>query len=79
MPFRGLGFGAGELSSRPEALLDDLVGCFAVEDALAPGVVGGVEAAEQLLKLGVRPDGDPSTSLPTRPLNLSTMPFVWGE
>ena len=56
--FRCLGFGAAELSSNSEALLDDLIGCLAVEDALAAGVVGGVEAPEQPLQLGVRPNGD---------------------
>ena len=48
----------GELAARLEALGDDLVGRLAVEHALAAGVVGGVEPAQQPFELGVGPDGD---------------------
>ncbi|MBU8541875.1 hypothetical protein [Falsiroseomonas tokyonensis] len=53
-----LRLGPDELASRFEALGDELVERLAVEHALAAGVVGGIEAAEQLLELDVRPDGD---------------------
>jgi hypothetical protein len=43
-----LRLGPSELASRFEALGDDLVGCSSFDDALAAGVVGGIEAAEQL-------------------------------
>ena len=36
---------------------DDSVGCLAVQHALAPGIVGGVEAAQKLFELAVRVDG----------------------
>ncbi|WP_043837846.1 hypothetical protein [Muricoccus aerilatus] len=78
-PFRRFGFGAGELSLCPEAFLDHLVGCFSVEDALAAGVVSGVEALEQTLNWTWDQMVMPSPSLPTRPLNLSTIPFGRGE
>lgn len=41
-----------------EALGHHLIGRLAVECALSPCVVGGVEAAQQLLELAVRVDGD---------------------
>jgi hypothetical protein len=69
----------GELATSLEALGDDLIRRLAVQHALAPGVVGGVEPAQQPLELGCEWMVMPSTSLPTRPLNRSTMPFVWGE
>ncbi len=50
--------GVGQPPSGLEALGDDLVRRLAVEHALAAGVVGGVEAAQQLLELLVGPDGD---------------------
>jgi hypothetical protein len=50
--------GIGELAARLEAFGDDLVRRLAVEHALAAGVVGGSEAAEQPLELLVGPDGD---------------------
>jgi len=50
--------GVGELAPRLEAFEDDLVGRLAVQHALATGVVGGAEAAQQPLELSVGPDGD---------------------
>ena len=48
----------GEFGFGFEVLGYDLVGCFAVQHALAPGVVGLVEAAQQLLQGTVRVDVD---------------------
>src|SRR5215208_3116377 len=48
----------GEPATRFEAFSDDLVWCFAVEHALVAGVVGSIEAAQQLLELDMRVDGD---------------------
>ena len=50
--------GVGELAACLEALGGDLVRRLAVKHALATGVVGGVEATQQLLELLVGPDGD---------------------
>ena len=47
-----------EFAALLEALGDDLVRCLAVEGTLAAAVIGGIEATEQLLKLGMRVDGD---------------------
>ena len=41
-----------------EALGDDLIWCHAVEHALAARVVGGIEAAQQMLEVPVGIDGD---------------------
>ena len=48
----------GELGVGLEVPGDDLVGCFAAQHALAPGVVGLVEAAQQLFQGTVRVDVD---------------------
>src|SRR5690349_2076350 len=52
----GLGFGQGGLGGEP--LSDDLIGCLAVQHPLPTGVVGGIEAAQELCELSVRIDGD---------------------
>jgi hypothetical protein len=36
---------------RFEAFGDDLIRCFSIEHALSPGVVGGIEAAKELLEI----------------------------
>src|SRR3712207_3364189 len=41
-----------------QALADDLLGRAAAQDALAAGVVGGVEARQQALEVAVARDGD---------------------
>lgn len=69
----------GEVLLSSEALPANLVGCLAVEDALAASVVSGVEAAEQLLKLGVRLDGDVEHLITYAAVEPLTIPFVWGE
>jgi hypothetical protein len=50
--------GIDQLSSGLEALGDDLIRRLAVQHALAAGVVGGVEAAQQMLEVAVGMDGD---------------------
>src|SRR3712207_7108163 len=50
--------GVGQPPSGLEALGDDLVRRLAVEHALAAGVVGGVEAAQQPLEVPVGVHGD---------------------
>ena len=50
---------ASELVSGLEAFGDDLTGCFALEDPLAAGIVGGVEASQELFELLMEVDGDP--------------------
>ena len=47
----------GELATSLETLGDDPVRRFAVEHALAPGVVGGVATAQQLFEVLVEGDG----------------------
>lgn len=48
----------GELGFGVAALGHDLVGCPAVEHALAAGAAGGVEAAQEWFELAVRADVD---------------------
>jgi hypothetical protein len=48
----------GKFATGFEAFGDDLVGGPAVEHALAAGVVGGIEAAQQPLEVAVGVDGD---------------------
>lgn len=50
--------GFGEIRAGFEAFGDDLIGCLAAENALASGVVGGVEAAQKVFELAVGVDGD---------------------
>ena len=50
--------GIDQLSPGLEALGDDLIRRLAVQHALAPGVVGGVEAAQRMLEVAVGMDGD---------------------
>ena len=50
--------GVGQLAPGFEALGDDLIRRLAIEHALPAGVVGGVEAAQQLLEIPVRIDGN---------------------
>src|SRR3712207_5980292 len=50
--------GLGALALGFETFADNLIGCLAVEHALAAGVVGGIEAAQQLFKILVRIDGN---------------------
>src|SRR5829696_4707240 len=75
--------GVGEPSARLEALGDDLIGRLAVQHALAAGVVGGVEAAQQPLEVAVVGDQMVMPRAPRcrpgRPLKRSTMPSVWGD
>ena len=52
-----LGFWVGKFGTGFEAFGDDLAGCLAVEDALAAAVVGGVEAAQELLEVAMGVDG----------------------
>src|SRR3954451_18694888 len=55
-PSGRFGFGQGGLGGEP--LSDDLIGCLALQHTLPTGVVGGVEAAQELFELIVRIDGD---------------------
>src|SRR3954468_10040435 len=55
-PSGSLGFGQGGLGGEP--LGDDLIGCLALQHTLPTGVVGGVEAAQELFELIMRIDGD---------------------
>ncbi len=48
----------GQLATGFETFADHLIGCLAVEHALAAGVVGGIEAAQQLVKILVRIEGN---------------------
>ena len=48
--------GQGGLGGEP--LNDDLIGCLALQHTLPTGVVGGIEAAQELFELVVRIDGD---------------------
>ena len=48
--------GQGRLGGEP--LSNDLIGCLAFQYTLPTGVVGGVEAAQELFELIVRIDGD---------------------
>ncbi len=57
---------------------NDLLRCFAIEHALSAAVVGGIEAAQELLELAVGVDVIPNPSLPMRALQRSTMPLVCG-
>jgi hypothetical protein len=50
--------GIGHPSALLHAFGDDLIGCLAVEHALAAAVVGSVEAARRLLELLMEPDAD---------------------
>src|SRR3954452_14769973 len=58
-PSGPLGFGQGGLGGEP--LGDDLIGCLAFQHTLPTGVVGGIEAAQELFELvmGVDGDGEP--------------------
>jgi hypothetical protein len=58
--------GTGELVPSFAAFRDDLIRRLAVEHALAEGVVGGVEPAQELLEVTVRVNGD-AQHLPADP------------
>jgi hypothetical protein len=51
-----LGSGQGGLGGEP--LSHDLIGCLARQHTLPTGVVGGIEAPQELFELIVRRDGD---------------------
>src|SRR3712207_1099485 len=61
-------FGVGQLSLDLEALGDDLIRRPAVEHALAPCFVGGVEAMQPLLEVGMRMDDQAQHLAATRSL-----------
>jgi hypothetical protein len=66
---------------RFEVFGDDLVGCFSIEDALPPGVVGGVEAANQLLEIAVSVDRDAedfTADPPVEAFDHAIVCGVWG-
>ena len=67
-----------ELRFGVEVLGCDLAGRFAVQHALAPGVVGRVEAASICSSARCEWTLMLSTSLLIRPLKRSVMPLVWG-
>ncbi len=67
---------ASELAPGLEAFGDDLVGCFALEDALAAGIVGGVEATQQLLELLMGVDGDAQHLAADPAIEAFDQPFV---
>jgi hypothetical protein len=50
--------GIGEFGFGFKALSNDLIGGLAVEHALMPGIVGGVEAAQELLPRAMRVNSD---------------------
>jgi hypothetical protein len=52
------GLGAPEFSSGGKAVGDDLVRRPTLQDPLTPGIVGGVEPAQQLLKIAMEGDRD---------------------
>ena len=70
--------GIDERAADFEAFGDDLIGCLAAEDALAPGIIGGIEAAKELLEIAVGVDGDPQHLVADAALKRSTIPFVCG-
>ncbi len=45
-----MGLGVGEFGFGVEAFGDDLIGSLAIKHALTPGIVGGVEAAQELFE-----------------------------
>jgi hypothetical protein len=55
-PSGWLGLGQSGLGGEP--LGNDLIGCLPLQHALPTGVVGGIEAAQELFELIVRRDGD---------------------